>query len=285
MSALDRYIPGVPCWADNNQPDPDAAAQFYSGLFGWQFEDTAPPTSPVKYLIGRLAGGDVAAITGLADSHASQAGWNTYVWVDDADATAARVKRAGGAVLMEPTDVFDQGRMAICADREGAHFMVWQARAHRGSAVVNEPGSVNFNDLYCRDLRAAKEFYNAVFGWDVLNLGTEGLLWTLAGYGDHLERLNPGTTENMSEFDVPPGFENVVASLHPIPGGDTEIAPHWGITFGVSDAKATAAKAVELGGTIVMPPTDVPWVRMSVLQDPGGAVFGANQFMPENASL
>ncbi|MBB3036982.1 VOC family protein [Hoyosella altamirensis] len=283
MSAPDRYIPGVPCWADTNQPDPDAAATFYAGLFGWQCEDMMPPDATTKYLIGRLPGGDVAAVTGFEEGMPRQAVWNTYIWVENADETATRVKEAGGTVLMGTWDVLDQGRMAVCSDREGAHFMIWEPRGHRGSAVVNEPGSVNFNDLYSADPEGAKQFYKAVFGWEILDLGPGGQMWTLPGYGEHLDRLTPGTTASMAEMGAPAGFENVVASLNPLSSGGEDIQPHWGITFGVADTDATAAKAVELGGKVVMPPTDAPWVRMSVLQDSAGAVFGANQFVPENS--
>ncbi len=100
MSEQDRYIAGVPCWVDTAQPDPKAAAEFYGGLFGWEFEDVMPAGSPVPYLMARLPGGDVGAITGQpADGPAA---WNTYVWVQDADATAAKVRAAGGSVQMEP---------------------------------------------------------------------------------------------------------------------------------------------------------------------------------------
>ena len=65
MSAQDRYIPGVPCWVDTNQPDPDAAAAFYGGLFGWEFEDVSPPGAPVRYLLALLRGEPVAGIAQL----------------------------------------------------------------------------------------------------------------------------------------------------------------------------------------------------------------------------
>ena len=32
------YIPGVPCWVDASEPDPQAAVDFYRELFGWEFE-------------------------------------------------------------------------------------------------------------------------------------------------------------------------------------------------------------------------------------------------------
>ena len=62
MPERDGYIPGVPCWVDTSQPDPEAAVDFYSGLFGWEFEDVMPPGSGGKYFIARIGGGDVAAV-------------------------------------------------------------------------------------------------------------------------------------------------------------------------------------------------------------------------------
>src|SRR5689334_23756961 len=63
MAERDGYIPGVPCWIDTSQPDPDAAARFYGGLFGWEFEDVMPEGAESKYLTGHIRGGDVAAIS------------------------------------------------------------------------------------------------------------------------------------------------------------------------------------------------------------------------------
>ena len=155
MAERDGYIPGVPCWVDTSQPDPDAAAAFYSGLFGWEVEDLMPAGSAAKYLVARLRGGDVAAISSAADGDAAPAAWNTYVWVDSADETAVKVREAGGAVVLEPFDVFEAGRMAVCTDSEGAAFSLWQAKEHRGARIVNEAGAVNFNGLHTRDLDGA----------------------------------------------------------------------------------------------------------------------------------
>ena len=67
MPERDRYIPGVPCWVDTSQPDPEAAVEFYSGLFGWEFEDVMPPGAEGSYFIGRIRGGDVAAVGSAAE--------------------------------------------------------------------------------------------------------------------------------------------------------------------------------------------------------------------------
>jgi predicted enzyme related to lactoylglutathione lyase len=278
----DRYIPGVPCWVDTAQPDPEAAVAFYGGLFGWEFEDVMPAGAPRRYFMARMRGGDVAAVASPPlDDPGGPAAWNTYVWVDDADRVSVAVRDAGGTVLVEPDDVGGWGRMAVFADPAGAAFRVWEAREQRGAAIVNEHGSVNFNDLHTRDVDGAQAFYGAVFGWDLLCTGGF-YMWALPGYGDFLEQRNPGTRENMAAMGAPERFEDVVASLVTI---EDDSAPYWGLTFGVDDADAIAARATELGGKVILPPFDAPWTRATIITDPQGATFTASQFKPENKDL
>jgi uncharacterized protein len=285
MPERDGYIPGVPCWIDTSQPDPEAAVGFYSELFGWQFEDVMPPGAEGKYFTARIRGGDVAAVGSIPEGAPQVATWNTYVWVDSADETAAKVRDAGGTVVMEPFDVMDAGRMAVFADPEGAVFMVWQAKEHRGARIVNEHGSLNFNDLNTRDAEAAKAFYGAVFGWQVLEIPGGFLGWTLPGYGDYLSRDNPALREQVAEVGGPEGFEDVVASIVPIPDNQPDTPAHWGVTFAVDDADAIATAAAELGGRVLVPPLDAPWVRLTVIADPQGATFTASKFVLENRDM
>jgi predicted enzyme related to lactoylglutathione lyase len=284
MSQQDRYIAGVPCWIDTSQPDPRAAVAFYGDLFGWDLEDVMPPDSPMRYFMARLPGGDVGAVASQPDGVSGPAVWNTYIWVDDADEAAAKVREAGGAVIMEPGDVGESGRMAVFTDPEGAAFNVWQPQTHRGAAVVNEHGSLNFNDLHTRDLDGAAAFYRAVFGWDLLKLGDAGM-WALPAYGDFLEARTPGLRERIAEMGAPPRFEEVVASANPIPADQPDVPAHWGVTFAVDDADAIAARAAELGGQVVAPPFDAPWVRTTIIRDPQGATFTASKFVPENKDI
>jgi uncharacterized protein len=285
MPERDGYIPGVPCWIDTSQPDPKAAVAFYGGLFGWQFEDVMPPDADGEYFIGRIRGGDVAAVGSIPAGAPQMATWNTYIWVESADDTAAKVRDAGGQVLMEPFDVMDAGRMAVFADPEGAVFCAWQAKNHKGARIVNEAGSLNFNGLNTRDVEGAKAFYGAVVGWTTLTLDGGAEMWTLPGYGDYLEQGDPGLRKRMAEFGGPTGFEDVVASINPIADDRPDVPAHWNVTFAVDDADATAAKAEELGGRVTVPPFDAPWVRMAVIADPAGATFIASKFAPENRDL
>ena len=282
MPERDGYIPGVPCWVDTSQPDPEAAVEFYRGLFGWEFEDVMPPGFESSYFMARIRGGDVAAVGSIPEGAPPMATWNTYVWVEDADETASRVRDAGGTTLMEPFDVMDSGRMAVFADPEGAAFSIWQAKEQKGAQVVNEAGALNFNGLGTRDVERAKAFYGAVFGWQTMAVGGGAQMWTLPGYGDHLEERTPGLRKQMAEMGGPPGFEDVVASINPIADDQPDVPAHWSVTFATDDADATAAKAAELGGKLIAEPFDAPWVRMTVIADPQGATLIASQFVPEN---
>jgi uncharacterized protein len=285
MLERDGYVPGVPCWVDTSQPDPEAAVAFYSGLFGWDFEDVMPPGSAGKYFIARLRGGDVAAVGSQPEGAPPMALWNTYVWVESADEAASKVQDAGGRVVMDPFDVIDAGRMAVFTDPEGAVFCVWQAKEHKGARIVNEPGSVNFNGLNTRDAEGARSFYGSVFGWETLGLEGGAEMWRLPGYADFLEQSDPELRKRMAESGAPEGFEDVVATLNPIADDQPDVPAHWSVTFAVDDADATAERAAKLGGQVVVPPFDAPWVRMTVITDPQGATFTASKFVPENKDL
>jgi uncharacterized protein len=282
----DGYIPGVPCAVDTSQPDPEAAVDFYGALFGWEFEDVMPPESEAQYFVARLRGRDVAAVGSIPEGAPQIAMWRTYIWVDSADETASKVGDAGGDVVMEPFDVEPEaGRMAVFTDPEGAEFRAWQAKENRGAQLVNEPGSLNLNGLNTRDVGGAKSFYGLVFGWRTLALDGGPEMWTVPGFGDFLERDNPDLRKQMAEAGAPKRFEDVVASINPIAADQPDTPAHWSVTFAVDDADATAAKAAELGGKVIVPPFDAPWVRMTVIGDPQGATFIASKFVPENKDL
>ncbi|HKH23077.1 MAG TPA: VOC family protein [Solirubrobacterales bacterium] len=302
MPERDGYIPGVPCWVDASEPDPQAAADFYGGLFGWEFEDLMAQDSGETYLIARHKAksssifdtsgaqqrGDVAAVRSIPEAAPPIARWNTYFWVDSADEMASRIQDAGGAVVMEPFDFMDACRMAVCSDPEGAVFGVWEAKEHKGARLVNDPGAPVFNGLNTRDVEGAKSFYGSVFGWQTVDIGGGGEGWTLPGYGDWLEREHhPELRKQMAAAGAPEGFEDVVGSINRIPEDQPDTPAHWSVTFAVEDADGTAERAAELGGAVIVPPFDAPWsrptytIRVTVIADPQGATFAASRFVPK----
>jgi uncharacterized protein len=240
MPERDGYVPGVPCWVVASEPDPEAAVDFYGGLFGWEFQDVMAPSSEGKYFIARCEttgwslfdrsgdsrGGDVAAVGSIPEAPPPRAMWNTYFWVESADEAASKVRDAGGGVVMEPFDFMDASRMAVFTDPEGAAFCVWEAKEHKGARVVNDPGSLNFNGLNTRDVEAARSFYGSVFGWQTL-AGPGGVqMWTLPGYGDYLERYHPDLRKQWAEAGAPEGFEDVVATINPIADDQPDTPAH-----------------------------------------------------------
>lgn len=267
------YPPGVPSWIDTEQPDVEAAATFYGGLFGWTFEEAMPPGAPGSYLIARLDGRDVAGITGVGDGAAA---WNTYVAVDDADASVQRLVAAGAMLMSAPADAGDGGRWAVLTDPEGAEFRIWQARRRLGAQAVNEPGTWNFSDLHTADKSAAIEFYRNAFGWEFDDLGF-GTMVRRPGYGDHLEATtDPDIRQRQADVSTPPGFEDAVAWFATAAPDEP---PHWHVAFAVADRDRTVADARRLGAQ-VLSEDDTEWTRAALIRDPQGAVFTASQFTP-----
>jgi predicted enzyme related to lactoylglutathione lyase len=257
MSQRDDYEPGVPCWVDILQPDPEAAMAFYGALFGWEL---AGP-GPMGYLVARLRGRDVAGIgSPPAQGSAPTPAWTTYVYVESADDTAEKTRSAGGAVLIEAFDVLPAGRLAILADPAGAVFGAWEPRERKGAQRVNEPGAWAMSHLETPDPDGAAAFYGAVFGWTTETFGEGAGAFTMFGLPGY-EGGEPSQ----------PVSREVIATM-----GVSDDASNWGVNFWDHDVDATAAKAVELGGRAVVAPFDTPMTRTAVLADPHGATFTIN---------
>ena len=94
---------------DTDQPDPEAATEFYGELFGWDFQDRMPADQPGQYFVGQLRGLDVAGVGSRADGADWPPAWNTYISVSSADDAAAGAKKAGGEVLVDSFDVGEAG--------------------------------------------------------------------------------------------------------------------------------------------------------------------------------
>jgi uncharacterized protein len=161
MSERTSYAPGTPCWVDLATPDIEAAAGFYGELLGWDVPEQPNSAEMGGYRRALKKGKDVAGMMPLMQEGQPPA-WNTYVAVEDADATAKAIAEAGGTVVAEPMDVMDLGRMAVFTDPTGAVFGIWQPGTFPGAGRVNEDGAVGWNELETCDPAAAKDFYGSV---------------------------------------------------------------------------------------------------------------------------
>jgi predicted enzyme related to lactoylglutathione lyase len=232
-------------------PDTQAAAEFYGSLFGWTAAIDPRPEAG-GYGMFTLAGKNVAGL-GPQMNPDMPPFWAVYVTVSDADETLARAASAGGTVVAGPMDVFDAGRMGVIRDAVGSFVSIWQPGNHIGAEVVNEPGTFTWAELATSDLTAARDFYQSVFGWG----------------------LEPGSTDTGAIFTVD---GKVVCGAHV--AGEGEF-PAWSAWFAVADCDQSATRVSELGGSILMPPTDMDFGRGAVAADPHGAVFGIGTVNPD----
>jgi uncharacterized protein len=140
---------GTPCWVDLGVDDIAKAAAFYASLFGWDIQ--AGPAEAGGYAMCLKNGRPVAGIGPKQGPPGSAPVWATYLASDDLDETASKITAAGGQLLEPPIDVMDVGRMAVAADPGGAIFGIWQAGAHLGIGLANEPGALCWNENLSRD--------------------------------------------------------------------------------------------------------------------------------------
>jgi predicted enzyme related to lactoylglutathione lyase len=247
VAERESYPDGTPCYVDLGAPDVDAAGQFYSALLGWDIRVLGPEAGGYCQAVLR---GKVVAGLGPAQNPGPPY-WTTYVATSDIGATSAKVREAGGSVVVEPFDVLDAGRMAVYQDAEGAFFSAWQAKSSIGAELVNEPGALSWNELNTRDLDKAKAFYGSVFGW--------GANTNTAPGGDY------------TEWKL--GDRSIGGCLVMGEGFPAEIPPNWVTYFAVDDIDDATAKAKEFGGSSMMEGMETPAGKMSVVADPQGAVF------------
>jgi predicted enzyme related to lactoylglutathione lyase len=256
MSERSDYSPGEFSWVSLASPDTDESARFYGELLGWESAEAGPPEETGGYRFFVRGGKQVAGLSPIQDEGQPPA-WISYVCVADADETAEKVKEAGGAVMMDPMDVLEVGRMAVFADPAGAPFSVWQPKQHRGAQLVNEVGSWTWNQLITRNLEGAKEFYGRVFGWDVRQVeeappDSPYWMWQVEG-----QKWEEGIAGMMSIGDEMPA----------------DTPPHWQVYFAVENAEAALETTKRRGGAVLFGPQRIPVGTLAVLLDPQGANF------------
>jgi uncharacterized protein len=258
MPVRTSYAQGTPNWVDLQTTDQSAAKEFYSGLFGWTYDDQPMPPGDAVYSMAMLGDNTVAAIAPQSPDMAAAGAppmWNTYIAVDNVDDAVAKVAAAGGQVAMPPFDIMDAGRMAFVMDPGGAGVALWQANQHIGATLVNEPGTLSWNELITSDPSAVK-FYEQVLGMTTSTMDMGDGEYTLFEVGG--QQVGGSTPPQME------GIPNV-----------------WNVYFAVDDADATTAKVTELGGSVVVEPFDTPVGRIGVVRDPQGATFSIIKLAPQ----
>lgn len=248
MTTRDNAPMGAPIWTDLMTSDVDGARAFYSQLFGWECEDPNPEYG--GYANFTLDGKLVAGLMAKMDESMPDV-WSVYLEVTDAEKAVAAVTAKGLPVIVPAMQVGSFGSMAVVTDPTGAVIGMWQPDEHRGF-VYMEPNAPGWCELHTRDFQGAIDFYEDVFGWTT-----------------RLESDSP-EFRYATQVDEESMWAGIMDASAFLPEG---VPAHWSVYFQVDDADAVVAKAVELGGSVVMPLEDTPYGRLATLADPTGAMF------------
>jgi len=151
MEEIKKHQPGTFSWVDLATTDGEVAKKFYSELFGLKAVGT-PAGPDMLYTMLTLNDKPVAALYEINKEQLEQGmrpHWDSYVTVENVDKAVEKAKSLKGAVLQEPFDVFDSGRMGIIQDPTGAIFALWEPKKEIGTHFKNIPGSLCWNELVC----------------------------------------------------------------------------------------------------------------------------------------
>lgn len=258
MSAQHRFS-----WHDLMTPDLKASHRFYTALFGWVTKEHEGELAQAGYVhwmtattMATTTAGErgIGGMMKLDPSEGVPPHWIGDVAVESVDEAVAHAQAAGGTVHVAPQDASEMVRFAVVGDPQGAVTAPYAHRRPEPEApAMPSPGTFCWDELHTSAPEAAAAFYERFYGWraEAMPMG-DGTYWI----------FKHGEAQVGGMMALAPGA----------PG------PHWLAYVGVEDADATAARAVELGGKTLVPPTDIPGIgRFAVLMDSVGAVFGILQ--------
>lgn len=137
-------------------------------------------------------------------------------------------------------------------------------KRRKGSTLVSQltgTGVFFWRDLYTTDQKKALDFYGKLFGW---KLNAEFPVSDDETY--YIIETNGQRFGGISKLS-----------------SDAPSHSYWSSYIRTPDVDATTEQATAKGGSVLMPPTDIPNVgRFSVIADPAGAAFCAmTDNMPE----
>ena len=240
-------------WHDLMTADLEGSLDFYTRLFGWQRRpwDMGGGQSYEMLFAGDIG---IGGAVKLAPGDNVPAHWIGYLAVESVDRACEQAAAMDGTTCVPPTDIPTVGRFAVVEDPTGAVFSPFTPLPGSTQPEPSSPpaGTVAWNELMTSDPATAGAFYAALTGWtrSEMDMGEMGV-YNLFRRGD---------TNAAGMMQLP---------------ADAPMRSHWLPYVAVAGCDASAAHAAELGGTILVPPTDIQdWGRFSIIMDPASAVFG-----------
>jgi uncharacterized protein len=239
-------------WYELMSTDVAAAKVFYGAVVGWNTQDMPMPDMTYTVLqAGQTGVGGMMKLPQTARDSGMKPCWVGYIHVADVDEAALELKRLGGTVHRDPTDIPNVGRFAMAADPLGAAFYLFTPTPSGARTPSDGEGHIGWHELHTTDWPKAFDFYSAMFGWLK---------------GESVDMGPMGTYQLFTINGAPAGgmMNSPVAATNRF----------WLYYFNVGDIDAAAGRVTAGGGKIMQGPHEVPgggWVVQAT--DPQGAWF------------
>lgn len=247
-----QHLPGKFVWADLFTSDMEANRKFYTELFGWEWRWISQPPRPY----GMFYSGDFA-VAGMARREAPEGverygRWVHYISVTRVGGAEEAIVGRGGRSLLPTRTAADRGTFAIVADPQGAVLGVMRSSSGDPGDYRAEFGEFMWFELFSHDVDAAADFYQAVFGYDVVDKASSpDIVDYILQSGEH-SRAGIGALRK-----------------------DSETRPTWLGYIRVEDVAATVSKAEALGGEVILAPSPANLDGdLAIIADPTGTPFG-----------
>jgi predicted enzyme related to lactoylglutathione lyase len=261
-AATMEHHAGKVIWADLVTPDLAAAETFYTGLFGWAFQNIH--TGNVEYAVATFEGRPVAGLLQkpIPPGEQHQPAWLTFIAVRDVDAFRQTALSHGAKSLSEPRTYPGRGRQAVLADPDGAVFAVLASASGDPPDYLAAPGEWIWSSLLAHDPSRSAAFYKASFGYDVFDMESDdGVEHVILSSDDYAR-----------------------AGIHTLPPGHRHA--HWLNFIRVGDVAQSTAQAVALGGKVLVEPhMDRHGGQVAVIADPSGAPLGLMEWTDTDSKV
>jgi len=235
-------------WFTLLSEDVDAAATFYSKLFGW---DIVP--SPTGGLMALRSGQPFAGLNSIEDRlpEASESLWLAAIAVGDTTRSVAAARRLNATIHQDVTEVAGWGSYAVIQDPQGAPLLIVKPARTLGGRQGY--GGWRWAELWTHDTGAAAAFYREVIGYEIENVQTGNDVYTAFSSGG---QRNAGLIELQR----------------------TDIASRWAPYVGVTDLRGMLVRVWQEGGQVLREPAEIDFEaaganRVALIVDPSGAAL------------
>ncbi len=200
MATKDTQL-GQVVWYDLFTPDAAASAEFYGALTGWQIQTMNMGNRTYSMFVdGKEGIGGLEPKDGPGPGH-----WIGYVRVRSLAETLDKVTELGGITLKEPTSISPTSAYAIFRDPQGAVCGIYADEHDPGRGERPDVGRFTWSEMGAEQSDAAREFYLAVFSWelgDSMDMGPGGTYQMLraAGTDWHIGGLYDKSHESPNAF-------------------------------------------------------------------------------------